>query len=84
MKSVRSALIVNQELEVRAKTAESSLAELKKSLEAARANLDELRSEKAKVETAWTEKYEKLRDELSEARLASPGLLVGYRYPCCG
>ena len=71
LKSVRSALMVNQELEVRAKTAESSLVEVKKSLDAAKSNLDELKAEKAKVETAWNEKYEKLRDELSETRLAS-------------
>ena len=61
IRSVKSALIVNQELELRAKNAEASLAELKKSV-------DELKKEKTEQEKVMEEKLEKLRGDYDEAR----------------
>ena len=61
IRSVKSALIVNQELEFRAKNAEASLAELKKSV-------DELKKEKTEQEKVMEEKMEKLRGDYDEAR----------------
>ena len=58
IRSVKSALIVNQELELRAKNAEASLAELKKSV-------DELKKEKTEQEKVMEEK---VMEEIAKSR----------------